>query len=300
MRTEKKILAQFDKWGMNNELVRAAILTSSRANPDTELDFLSDYDIEIYVSDIEPFRKDDRWLAPFGSIISRWPFKPRPTFSEEWITRLILFKDGVRIDFQISDNKLIRPDAYKNGYRVLLDKDNLTAVIQKPTFSEHNIKKPTHEEYDTIVNEFWWNAAYVPKHLWRDELPFAASMMGLAVRDKYLRTVVEWYIGQQYNWLVDTGIGGRRFKHFLDAQTWAEFASTYTGADIEENWQAFFRAVTLFRKLAISVGSKLGYSYPMNLDREMTAYYTRIRNTKREGNSNPTDRTPVEELEPLS
>jgi len=31
---------------------------------------------------------------------------------------------------------------------------------------------------------------YVPKHLWRDKLPFAASMLGQAVRDGYLHTVI--------------------------------------------------------------------------------------------------------------
>jgi len=40
-------------------LIRAAILTSSRARPAAEVDFLSDYDIELYVSDLSIFKKDD-------------------------------------------------------------------------------------------------------------------------------------------------------------------------------------------------------------------------------------------------
>ena len=171
MRTEEEVLKQFNMWAQKNNLVRAAVLTSSRVSPEREKDFLSDYDIELYVANLELFRKDDQWLNTFGPIMVRWPFRPRSTFSEEWITRLVLFKDGVRIDFQISDQKIIKLDAYEDGYKVLLDKDNLTAGLREPTFSKYFIRKPSREEYDTLVHEFWWNAIYVPKYLWRDELP---------------------------------------------------------------------------------------------------------------------------------
>ena len=291
MKTEKEVLTQFDIWAQKNDLIRAAVLTSSRVSPERETDFLSDYDIELYVADLDPFRKDDLWLGAFGPIMVRWPINPRSTFSEEWIPRLVLFKDGVRIDFQITDRKTIEPDAYTNGYRVLLDKDNLTESLKEPTFSKYFIRKPSQEEYDTLVHEFWWDATYVPKYLWRDELPFAASMMGQAVRDKYLRTIIEWFIGLQHDWSVDTGLGGRWFKRYLDAETWSEFTSTFAGADIEENWQAFLKAVALFRKLARIVGSNLSYKYPAQLDQEMTDYYFRIRNTSKERANNHMQRT---------
>ncbi len=85
---------------------------------------------------------------------------------------------------------------------------------------------------------------------------------------------------------MNTGLGGRWFKRYLDDETWSEYESTFARADIEENWQAFFTAVALFRKLAKIVGSSLGYEYPAQLDREMTDYYSRIRTTKKETASN--------------
>ncbi len=281
MRTEEEVLTQFNKWAKSNDLIRAAILTSSRTDPNGVTDFLSDYDIELYVADLEPFRKDDEWLSVFGPIMVRWPLKPRSTFSENWLTRLVLFKDGVRIDFQITDKTEIEPDAYDDGYRILLDKDNITTGLNDPTFSKYIIKKPSREEYDTLVNEFWWNATYVPKYLWRDELPFAKSMFGQAIHDKYLRRIIEWFIGLRNEWSVNTGLCGRWFKRYLDAETWSELESTYAGADIDENWQAFFNAIALFGKLARIVGSSLGYDYPTELEQEMKDYYLRIRNTKR-------------------
>ena len=102
-------------------------------------------------------------------------------------------------------------------------------------------------------------------------------MLGQAVRDNFLLTVIEWSIGLRHDWSVNTGVRGRRFKRYLDRETWSEYASTFSGADIGENWQAFHNAVALFRRLAREVGQALGYDYPAELDREMMDYYSRIR-----------------------
>lgn len=282
MRTDTEILQQFVKWAENNNIIRAAILTSSRADPNSHIDFLSDYDIEMYVSDLHQFRKNDNWLKPLGKIMVRWPLKPRTTFDKNWLTRLILFNNGVRIDFQITDKTNIKPNHYDYGYKILIDKDAILKDAPKPTYSKFNISKPSKEEYETIVNEFWWNATYVPKYLWRDELPFAKSMMGQAVHDKYLRRIIEWYIGMQNNWSVNTGVCGRHFKRYLNDEIWTEFESTFTGANIEDNWNAFFNAVSLFGKLGKIIGNSLGYEYPIDMEKEMIKYYLMIRNSGRD------------------
>jgi aminoglycoside 6-adenylyltransferase len=280
LRTDEEVHSQFEEWAKNHELIRAAVLTSSRVKPGVEIDFLSDYDIELYVSDITPFQKDDEWLNFLGEIMVRWPLKPRPTLQEGWITRLVLFKDGLRIDFQITNLGHIQPDAYQDGYRVLIDKDHLTTELKPPTFTQYNIKKPSQEDYDDRVNAFWWDATYVPKYLWRDELPFAAYMLACGIRDKFLRTMIEWYIGMENDWAVDTGLHGRWFKRYLPPEIWTEYESTFARADVEEHWAAFFNAVSLFRKLAKAVGSGLGYTYPEQMDREISNYHKQIHNTK--------------------
>lgn len=98
-----------------NHLVRALVLTSSRVIPGSAIDFLSDYDIELYVTDLTPFQAGDDWVSFLGPIMVRWPYKPRTTFHPDWLTRLFLFKDGVRVDFQITDNLTVQPDTYENG-----------------------------------------------------------------------------------------------------------------------------------------------------------------------------------------
>lgn len=274
------MLAQVTEWSRQNELVRAAILTSSRANPERETDILSDYDIELFVKDIEPFRQSDAWLYNFGNVMVRWPFTPRSGEPCAEITRLVIFSDAVRIDFQIHRAAEVAPDAYDDDYKVLLDKDGLLSLLRPPTHTEHLVMKPTREQYETLVNEFWWNAHYVPKYLWRDELPFAAGMLGQSVRDEYLHTMIRWFIGLQNDWSVNTGVCGRKFKRYLDDQTWQEYESTFARAAIQEQWHAFFNSVNLFRRLAMLVGDSLGYEYPEKVDREMTGYYRWIQSSE--------------------
>ena len=282
MRTEEQVLQQLDEWAHGNDVVRAVILTSSGADPQRPVDVLSDYDVELYVRDLAPFQNNDGWLSAFGPIMVRWPLKPRPTIDEKWITRGIIFRDGVRIDFQITNLPKIASDAHDDHYKVLVDKDGLTADLKPPSLSRHLVKKPTESEYEVVTSEFWWDAHYVPKYLWRDQLPFAASMLGQAVRDEYLRTVIEWFIGLRNNWSVNTGVRGHKFKRYLDEQTWSEYEASFAGPGIEENWQAFFNAVALFRKMARAVGEALGYDYPSQIDQEMTEYYRCIGATKKE------------------
>jgi aminoglycoside 6-adenylyltransferase len=69
-------------------------------------------------------------------------------------------------------------------------------------------------------------------------------------------------------------------KKHLDTSTWDEFASTYVGQDINENWDALFKTTALFRKIAIEVADALKYSYPYDLDKRVTNYLQNIRGLK--------------------
>jgi aminoglycoside 6-adenylyltransferase len=116
----------------------------------------------------------------------------------------------------------------------------------------------------------------VPKSLYRDELPFAKYMLDHIMRHQFLHRVIEWRIGSQNDWSVNPGVCGKRFKRYLDPTTWTELESTYAGAGIEENIAAFNRMIALFRRLARELACELGYSYPEELDKNVTAYCSNI------------------------
>jgi aminoglycoside 6-adenylyltransferase len=277
MRREIEILNQIDRWAQNEACVRAVILTGSRADPKGRSDSLSDYDIALYVDDWGLFLESDSWLTRFGSILIRWPLVPRPTFDINWLTRLVLFEDGVRIDFQITEARQIGPNDYDNGYRVLLDKDGITGSLKAPTFTMFNINKPSRDEFEDMINEFWWDATYVPKHLRRNDLPFAKYMLGDVLRFTHLHRLLEWYIGYRYDWSVNPGCHGKWFSRYLDKETWAAYRASYAGAGIEENWHAFFQLGDLFGRLAAETAAHLGYSYSEDLGRKVTEYAAKLR-----------------------
>ncbi len=261
------------EWARGSDCVRAVVLTSSRANLARETDILSDYDVECYVTDIAPFERSDAWLTHFGEVMVRWPRPPRSAVPWADITRLVIFDDAVRIDFQIRKIAEIPADAYDDDYRILLDKDGLLSHLGPPAHTGHLVKKPTREEYEMLANDFWWNAHYVPKYLKRNELPFAAGMLCRSLRGTYLHTALEWLIGLENDWSVNPGVGGRKFKHYLDDATWSAYEATFATGEIEAQWQAFYASVDLFRTVMKRVADGIGYTYPEALDKKMTAYF---------------------------
>ncbi len=56
---------------------------------------------------------------------------------------------------------------------------------------------------------------------------------------------------------------------------------TYTGAGIPENWEALFRTMALFGRVAVEVTDDLGYAYPLDLDRRVTEYVRAVRDLNR-------------------
>jgi aminoglycoside 6-adenylyltransferase len=284
MRKAHEILSQLHDWAVENDHIRAMLLTSSRTNPHAFTDLFSDYDVELFVTDLQPFLRNDAWLETFGSILVCWP--QRPVENDYWITRLVLYDDGVRIDFQISTQDSLAqlvnlpqlPPEYDNGYTILLDKDNLTPPLKPPSYTGYPILKPTEEEYVALMYDFWWDTTYVAKSLWRDELYFAKYMADHVIRFDYLQKLLEWYIGVRHDWSVNPNKHGRWFKRYLDPETWQELETTFAGAHIPDNWTALFNTTTLFRRLSLEIAHNLGYTYPADLDNRVTGYLLKVKN----------------------
>ncbi len=275
---EKEVMARVRKWAESTSSVRAAILTSSRVNPEPCVDQYSDYDIEVYVDDLQQYWEGDDWMrAAFGEILVRFPWKPG-SFKDGWLTRLAVFKDGFRIDFQITDGDL---DAshYVDGYRVLIDKDGISDNLAPPTYEGYLVAKPTTEEWEKFTNEFWWDIAYVAKALARDELFYAKFMLDAQIRFVYFRRLIEWSICVDRGWSTQPNKYGRFFKRLVDRQRWSRIESTFAAAGIDENWTALENMLGLFRELSQQVAEHFNYPYPEVLDREVSEYIDSIRDT---------------------
>ena len=238
---------------------------------------LSDYDIEVYVRDTGPIVANDDWLRDFGPIMVRWPLTPRPTASQDWVTQLVLFEDGLRIDFQITPKQSVTAKDYDNGYAVLVDKDGLGASLGTPTYSEFALTPPTRLAYEETINSFWWDIIYVAKELWRGELNFAKFMLDSVVRFEQLQPLIEWYIGLTQGPDAMTGVNGRWFQRRLDPETWRQYEATFADADIENNWAALFATLSFARRIGQALAESMGYTYPEAVDQKVTRYIESIR-----------------------
>jgi aminoglycoside 6-adenylyltransferase len=293
--TPDRTIRQLVQWAIERPSVRAMLLTSSRANPNAASDLFSDYDVILVVPDIEPFFESGAWLEDFGRVLVlyRDPIKHRYGIGKfAYITQ---YEDGTKIDFTLWPVELLGqvvadpelPDDLDVGYTVLLDKDGLTHGLQPPTYSAYIPTPPSKATYENLIEVFFHEATYVAKHLWRDDLIAAKYNLDQAMKLHNLRQMLEWRIEIDHGWSIKPGAYGRGLKKRLPPEIWSELESTYVGAGIEENWEALFRTIALFRKVAVQVGDHLGYAYPDDLQQRVVRYLKRVRNLDRQAEPLP-------------
>jgi aminoglycoside 6-adenylyltransferase len=284
MQTDKTI-QQLVKWGEANASIQALILTSTRTVPNATLDALSDYDVIVVMTDIQPLVGERAWLEHFGRVLVLYqdPLHEVHGFLQSaYITQ---YESGLKIDFTLWQVERLQqivteaqlPDEFDAGYQVLLDKDNLTAGLPAPTYHAYIPKPPTEAEYQETIEGFFHEGTYVAKFLWRDDL-LAAKHIEDFMKQEHLIPMLVWRAEIDHHWKMKPGPYGRRLKKWLSPELWAELASTYVGVDIAENWEAFFRAIALFKRVAIEVGNQLGYTYPDDLHQRMLQYFEWVRN----------------------
>lgn len=281
---EKEVLEQVVAWGTAHPLIRSLILTSSRTRPDGPVDLLSDYDLLVMVSDVEPFLTDDAWIAAYGRPMVRWGDQAQMAGLLTYF-RGVIYQNYVKIDYRICPVELLSciatatslPDALDVGYRVLLDKDGQTGRWRPPSYRAHIPAPPTAAEYQALVEEFWWGTTYVAKSLWRGELIFAKWMLDADLKLETMRRLLEWRIEIEQQWELKPGNQGRGLERWLPAATYSDFASTYQGLSPQDTWVALEQVAALFRSVAQEVGDALGYPYPQHVDEQVSAYVKGIR-----------------------
>jgi aminoglycoside 6-adenylyltransferase len=275
------------QWAMAKTEIRAVLLSSTRAISHAQVDILSDYDVILIAEDIHPFVTHRAWLNDFGDVlVVYWdPIYPDPSFGIDCCANVTQYNHGLKIDFTLWSVELFQKivsapllqaelDA---GYQILLDKDNLTAMMQPPTLKAYVPKPPTLESYQRHINDFLTDAPYVAKCLWRGELLPTKWALDYDMKHVYLRQVLEWRVGIDTQWSVPVGSLGKGLKKHLSPDIWTALEETYVGADLADHWQALMNTMALFRRVAIEVGEHLGYTYPDDLHQRVLAYVDRIK-----------------------
>lgn len=271
-------------WAKENEEVRALLLTSSLVNPLAPVDEFSDLDIEIIFEDNASYVHNSVWLNLFGTPIAVLE-EDDSCFEGKHAMKMVLYEDHVKVDFKlfskiqfVAETQLEQlPEDWDVGYQVLLDKDDITSFLKKPSYQVSIIKKPVIEEFQRILNDFWWDTTYVAKCLARGDLFYAKFMSEDNIRTAYLVPLIEWYIASQHQWSITTNKHGRLFKKYLSDKEWQMVEATFSGSDVEENWKALFAMADLVNKMGTLLSEKLETSYPIELELKIRTYLRQVR-----------------------
>lgn len=284
--SQEETIKYFVGWATQQDSVRAMLMTSTRAIPNGPVDILSDYDLILVATDIYPFFNNRDWLAAFGRVLAlyRDPIVHDGDF--EKVGYVVQFEDDLKIDFWIWPIGLLQRIAGEShlpleldaGYRVLLDKGNLTSGLKPPSYKGYIPAPPTETRYHEVIEVFFLDTIYVARYLWRGDVIAAKHILDAMLKQEHLLPMMEWHAEIDHGWSVSPGPYGRRLRQWLRPDLYAELESTYTGADVEANWAALFTTIALMRRTAAEVGAHLGYAYPHDLDQRAVAYVHKIKN----------------------
>src|SRR3989339_804681 len=126
------ILDRIIHWAKKQKDIRLLILEGSKATK-KHTDIYSDYDINVYSNDYSKHLKSVRWIKHISNILI---YQKEQFHSSGSIipTRLVVFKNGQKVDFSFWKLELISEmiksrkyyKSYHAGFNILLDKDNLS------------------------------------------------------------------------------------------------------------------------------------------------------------------------------
>lgn len=257
MRTPETMLAAIRLWVEEEARVRVALLNGSRAVTHPAPDLLSDYDLLLGVTDVAAFDTGS-WLGRFGGVRLFQRPHPEPDEPPGRSAWLVVFGDGVRIDFTFVPLAQIVDAALGDSRTLpLVDKDGRLPPLPPPSSLSYISDKPTRDEYAACANEFWWVALYVAKGLWRCQLPYARYTFEAIVRPE-LEKMLVWSISHSQGWSWNPGKYNCYLPEGMSNDFWQAYVTgTYAGATIDAHWDALIAACLLMFEVESSVARNL-------------------------------------------
>jgi aminoglycoside 6-adenylyltransferase len=259
-------------------------MNGSRANPSAPRDFFQDFDIVYLVSEVAPFKRNLEWIKRFGELmILQMPEdmgEPAPS-NDGGFGYLMQFADGNRIDLGIYPVTSLRERSTDSLSVLLMDKDGIVDPFPPPSEAGYLPKPPTAKAFADCCNEFWWCSPYVAKGLWRGEFPYARFMLDQVVREELMK-MLAWHIGVKTGFLQNPGKFGKYFQKHLEPELWEMLERTYAGPGYESTWEALFTMCDLFRRVAFPIAEQLGFEYPLEDDKRVSAHLEHVRRLPRD------------------
>lgn len=283
MRSDEEMMNLILNKAKEDERIRAVYMQGSRVVPYATHDKYSDYDIVYLVNNIKSFTKDDGWLDYFGHRLimqkpADWYGHPYDYCGNEPYNYLMQFKDGNRIDLTLIDLENMKA-FYEDEepLLVLLNKDDLSYLKDRPAEDYYYVKKPSAQEFYNTENEFWWISINSAKGLCREELTFTKFMMERYQIDM-LYKILQWRIGVENNFLISTGKCYKYLKRYLSTEDMNKLIQCYPNGYYEDIWDKLLHMCSFFNEVAEEVALKLSYEYDSTKGDEILEYIKTMKN----------------------
>ena len=254
------LAAAIADWAREREDVRAAVVVGSQVRESTPADRWSDLDVILIVDDPEPYAEGAGWVAGFGRPVLSF-LEETPLGQRE---RRVLYETGEDVDlplFPLSALERLESSAnaaelLARGYRVLVDKIDLAARLERLALRDTPRPAPAQADLDQLASDFWYHALWTAKKLRRGEVFTAKGCL-----DGYLKarlvTLLEWH-ARALDPAADTWHDGRFLERWADPGALAALEDAYARYDLRDVARALWVTIDLWQGLEAETARRLG------------------------------------------
>jgi hypothetical protein len=183
---QHQTLAQLTDFLQSFDALQAVLVVGSLANDDVQLDFWSDIDLVIMVSDesIDRFYPGSDWLKPIQPVFATSHSEDPPRY-----TLRVCFNDMRRVDFifilasALDDPDCIQFHRFQGGYRLLFSRlPELEGALSKEPPLIATERDPD-AQFLAVSNDFWFKSTLAVTKVVRNDLLIALHLALDLMRD---------------------------------------------------------------------------------------------------------------------
>lgn len=242
-------------------------LIGSSSNAENLSDEYSDIDLILVTSNLEKYYSDGSWLSSIDDV---WVTFTESAKDINYWERRCVFSKGLDVDFIIVDKaKLLNPqesfpvlnDVCHKTLQVVMDKGNLFPYFNRFITDKHDCTLPLQNDYDNLVNDFYFHYLWAYKKCLRGEYWVALQCLNSYLKSKTL-TMIEWYEhllhGNDYN----TFYQGRHLEKWAEESIKSELENIFSSYNKDSIIKALDANRILFTRIAKDTAKMIDYVFP--------------------------------------
>ncbi|MBN1812190.1 MAG: aminoglycoside 6-adenylyltransferase [Anaerolineae bacterium] len=183
---QKKVVQDLDRLLCRDPDVLALAVFGSLVQPQVGYDVWSDVDVLLVVEDrvTHRFHPPTEWLEALGAV-----YAIEQSCNAFWNTTRVCFEDLRRIDLLItSDSNLRKIDEwprhpFRQGIEVVFSRASWINDVLANAFPQPELSLPSAEQYQAMVERFWFKSVMAVYKVARDDLLVALHLALDLVRD---------------------------------------------------------------------------------------------------------------------